>query len=218
MMRPLSVDAAAPPVPVRHGHASRGPGDAGFTLIELLIAILLFALLSAAAAALLSFAVDARGLTGERLDTLAAVTRSRALFAADIGQAAARPWRDARGTPHPALTGRDGDTLLTLVRRGWRNEAGAARASLQRVEYRLVDGRLERRAWPLVDGAAAYPPAVLLTGVTALALRFHHQGQWQDRWDPATSDSLPDAVAIDITATGLPALHQAFLVGPGGGR
>jgi type II secretion system protein J len=59
---------------------------------------------------------------------------------------------------------------------------------------------------------------VLLTGVTALALRFHHQGQWQDRWDPATSDSLPDAVAIDITATGLPALHQAFLVGPGGGR
>ncbi|MFZ4109665.1 MAG: type II secretion system minor pseudopilin GspJ [Polymorphobacter sp.] len=202
----------------RCGEAAQDYREAGFTLIELLIAILLFALLSTAAAALLSFAVDARGRTGERLDTLAAVTRSRALLAADIGQAAARPWRDARGSPHPALTGREGDSLLILVRRGWRNDGGTARASLQRVEYRLVDGRLERRAWPLVDGAAAYPPAVLLTGVTALALRFHHQGQWQDRWDPVISDSIPTAVAIDITATGLPALHQVFLVGPGSAR
>jgi general secretion pathway protein J len=194
------------------------PRDAGFTLVELLIAILLFALLSAAAAALLSFAVDARGRTGERLDTLAAVTRTRALLAADLGQAAARPWRDDRGTPRPALVGREGDTLLTLVRRGWRNDGSASRSSLQRVEYRLFAGRLERRAWPMVDGAAPYPPAVLLTDVTALDLRFHSAGQWQDRWDPATRDSLPDAVAIDITATGLPPLHQAFLVGPGAAR
>ncbi len=192
--------------------------DAGFTLVELLIAILLFALLSAAAAALLSFAVDARGRTGERLDTLAAVTRTRALLAADLGQAAARPWRDDRGILRPALVGREGDALLTLVRRGWRNDGGAARPSLQRVEYRLVAGRLERRAWPLVDGAAAYPPAVLLTGVTALDLRFHSAGQWQDRWDPAARDSLPAAVAIDIAATGLPPLHQAFLVAPGAVR
>ena len=194
------------------------PAETGFTLVELLIAILLFALLSAAAAALLSFAVDARARTSERLDTLAAVTRTRALLTADLGQAAPRPWRDDRGLPRPALVGREGDALLILVRRGWRNEAGAARPSLQRVEYRLVNGRLERRAWPLVDGAEAMPPAVLLTGVTALAVQFHSAGAWQDRWDPQASDILPDAIAIDITATGLPPLHQAFLVGPGAER
>ena len=94
----------------------------------------------------------------------------------------------------------------------------APRSSLQRVEYRLVAGRLERRAWPLVDGAAPYPRAVLLSGITALDLRFHNAGQWQDRWNPATSNSLPAAVAIDITATGLPPLHQAFLVAPGAVR
>ena len=198
-------------------HAPPAP-ETGFTLVELLIAILLFGLLSAAAAALLGFAVDARGRTNERLETLAAVTRTRALLTADLGQAAARPWRDDRGTQRPALLGRDGDTLLTLVRRGWRNDGNAARASLQRVEYRLVAGRLERRAWPLVDGAAPYPAAVLLTGVTAIALRFHSAGQWQERWDPVASDSLPDATAIDITATGLPPLHQAFALAPGAVR
>jgi len=197
------------------GLTALSPRQRGFTLVELLIAILLFALLSAAAAALLSFAVDARARTGERLDTLAAVTRTRALLGADLGQAAARPWRDDRGTQRPALVGSDGDTLFTLVRRGWRNDGNAARSSLQRIDYRLVAGRLERRAWPLVDGAAPYPPAVLLTGVTALSVRFHSAGQWQDRWQPLATDSLPDAIAIDITATGLPPLHQAFLLGPG---
>ena len=112
-----------------------------------------------------------------------------------------------------------GKSSLLRIRCGVsRPDGGAARASLQRVEYRLVAGRLERRAWPLVDGAAAYPPAVLLTGITALDLRFNSAGRWQDRWDPATSDSLPAAVAIDITATGLPPLHQAFLVAPGAVR
>ena len=150
--------------------------DAGFTLVELLIAILLFALLSAAAAALLSFAVDARGRTGERLDTLAAVTRTRALLTADLGQAAARPWRDDRGTLRPALVGREGDALLTLVRRGWRNDGGAARASLQRVEYRLLEGRLERRSWTMIDGAAPKSEVVMLSGVRRMRLRYRNRG------------------------------------------
>lgn len=201
----------------------RAPGNAfpqvtGFTLVELLIAVLLFGLLSAAAAALLRFGVDARGRTFERLDTLAAVNRTRSLLAADLGQAAPRPWRDAAGAGQPAFSGGDGVALLRLVRRGWRNETAAPRSSLQRVEYRLNGDRLERISWPMVDGAEANPPATLVSGITALRLRFHSEGEWRDRWDPEVSDQLPDAVELTITAPSVPALRQAFLVGPGGGQ
>jgi general secretion pathway protein J len=178
----------------------------------------LFALLSAAAAGLLRFGVDARGATFSRLDTLAATTRTRALLAADLGQAAARPWRDESGAGHPAFAGNSGGVLLQLVRRGWRNDGAAPRASLQRVEYRLTGDRLERRSWPMVDGAVANPPAVMISGVTGLSLRFHSEGEWRDRWDPQRRDQMPDAVELTITARTVPMLRQAFLVAPGGAQ
>lgn len=188
----------------------------GFTLVELLVAILLFALLSAAAAGLLRFGVDARGRSFERLDNLASIGRMRALLAADLGQAASRPWRDETGARQPAFNASGGSgVLLQLVRRGWRNDGAAPRASLQRVEYRLAGDRLERRSWPMVDGSAANPPATLVSGVTGLNLRFHAQGQWLDRWDPTARDAMPDAVELTITAKAVPALRQVFLVGPG---
>lgn len=184
----------------------------GFTLVELLIAILLFALLSAAAAGLLRFGVDARERTNERLDALAAVTRARALLTADLGQAAARPWRDETGARRPAFSG--GGTVLRMVRRGWANEGGAARSSLQRVEYRLAGDRLERQSWPMVDGSAPNAASVLVSGVSALGLRFHSGGQWLDRWEPERRDRMPDAVEVTVTAKAMPAVTQAFVVGP----
>jgi general secretion pathway protein J len=190
----------------------------GFTLVELLVAILLFALLSAAAAGLLRFGVDARGASFARLDVLATTTRTRALMAADLGQAAARPWRDETGAAHPAFAGNSGGSLLQLVRRGWRNDAASPRSSLQRVEYRLAGDRLERLSWPMVDGAAANPPATLINGVKQVRLRFFSEGQWRDRWDPENPGRMPDAVEMTITAGNAPALRQAFLVAPGGGQ
>ena len=51
-----------------------------------------------------------------------------------------------------------GDPILVLARAGWSNPNGAPRPSLQRVEYRVVEGRLERRASTLAAGfrAAGY--------------------------------------------------------------
>ncbi len=187
---------------------------AGFTLVEMLVALLIFALLSAAGVALLAFGIDGRARSAQRLDTLAAVTRSRALLTADLAQAAPRPWRDSAGARQPAFAS-GGAVLIGVVRRGWRNDSGAPRASLQRVAYRLVDGRLERATAPMVDGAAETAPAVLLRGVGALQLRFHSAGQWRDRWQPATADALPDAVELTLAADGVPALRQVFLVGAG---
>lgn len=189
------------------------PTRAGFTLVELLVALLIFALLSAASAALLRFGVDARQATGQRLDRQAALVRLRALLAADLAQAAPRLWRDVDGVRQAAFASEDAQLLL--VRRGWRNDRGAERSSLQRVEYRLAGGRFERHVAPMLDGTAFGPPAVLAEGVTTVRWRFFADGAWRDRWDALAPAALPLAVELTLAATGMPEVRQRFLVGPG---
>lgn len=184
----------------------------GFTLVEMLVALSIFALLSIAGVSLLSFSIDSRQRSGERLDTLASLVRTRSLLSADLAQATPRLWRDENGLRRPAFSGGAG---LELVRSGWRNDGGAPRSSLQRVSYRLEGDRLERISAPMVDGAAPNPPAVLLNGVKALRLRYHAGGAWRDDWQPVTADALPDAVEVTIESTALLPLRQIFVVGPG---
>jgi general secretion pathway protein J len=196
--------------------ASRPHGSAGFTLVELLIAMLIFGLLSAAATALLSFGIDARSRTAERLGTLSDTVRLRALLTNDLAQAAPRPWRDSNGTRQAAFTGNNGPgPLLGFVRRGWRNDSGVPRASLQRVEYRLAQGRLERLSAPMLDGTGLLPPAVLLDDVSAIQVRFFSDGQWLSSWQSDTIDSMPAAVEVTVITRREPQLRQVFLVGPG---
>lgn len=185
---------------------------AGFTLVEMLVALFVFALLATAATALLSFGVDARERVTARLDDAAALTRTRALLGADLAQAAPRPWRDAAGLMQPAFTATPAG--LTLVRRGWANPDGAARASLQRVQWRLVDGRLERQAAAMVDGTPLGPPAVLLTGLERLEVRVIADRGWRTDWRPAVPDGLPQGVELTLTGPAIGTLRQVFIVGP----
>lgn len=187
----------------------------GFTLVELLIGLLIFGLLSASGVALLAFSVDARAASAARVDGLAAALRTRALLTADLAQAAPRLHRRADGTVAPAFAAGEDGALFAFVRRGWANEDGAPRASLQRVDYRLTDGRLERVAYPHVDGAAPGPAAVLMTGVRAIELRYRLRGEWRDRWDSVRPDAMPQAIEAIITLDGAPELRQLFLVGAG---
>ena len=185
----------------------------GFTLVELMVALLIFGLLSASGVALLSFGVDTRARAGERIDELSATLRTRSLLTADLAQAAPRTYRRADGTVMPAFRGGEPEALLAFVRRGWANDDDASRSSLQRVEYRLRDGRLERIAVPHVDGAEPGPAAVLLTGVRAIELRYRTRGEWRDRWDSTRPDAMPEAVEAIIALEGAPELRQLFLVG-----
>ncbi|KAB7648993.1 type II secretion system minor pseudopilin GspJ [Polymorphobacter fuscus] len=188
---------------------------AGFTLVEMLIALSIFALLSIGGVSLLSFSIDSRQRTTERLDSLASVVRTRSLLTADLAQATPRTWRDESGLRRPAFAGNSGEAALQLVRGGWANDGAAPRSSLQRVAYRLDGDRLVRTAAPMVDGTAESPPAVLLTGVTSLKMRFHAGGEWRDDWQPVTDDALPDAVEVTVASAAIPPLRQVFLVGPG---
>lgn len=197
---------------------SRATDRAGFTLIEVIIALLIFALLAAAGVLVLSQSIDNRFVVKASTDRTAELQRLRATLRADLGQAAPRRVRAANGQPAfaPILAAEaPGDPLLVLVRAGWSNPDGRPRASLQRVEYRLVEDRLERRVYPYLDGARPGPPQVLYQGVSAPALAFIAQGVETPRFLPSPDRPLPDAVRLDLTLEGYGPVRQLFVVGGG---
>lgn len=189
----------------------------GFTLVEMLVALFVFALIAAASAALLRSSVDSEEASREALDAVSAIRRMNIILDRDIGQAVARPHRDRTGAIQTAFFGNDGSRPLvfTLVRRGWTNYDDEPRSSLQKVEYRFVDGRIERRAFPRVDGADPAPPTTVIDDIGALAIRYLHEGEWRDRWDPSGPDLMPAAVEITFEHSPSGVIRQVFLVGGG---
>lgn len=190
----------------------------GFTLVEALVALMLFALIAAAGTTVLSASIDSRFAVRSATDRTGALQRTRSLLRADLGQTTDRRTRDRDGEPRPlAMAGssRPGDPVLTLTRAGWSNAVGAGRSSLQRVEYRLVDGRLERRTSPFLDGSRPGPPQQLLSGVTDLTVTFIRDGQEASTPVPGQDGRPPDAVRIGLTLEGYGQMNQLFLVGSG---
>ncbi|HEY0149504.1 MAG TPA: type II secretion system minor pseudopilin GspJ [Allosphingosinicella sp.] len=207
------------PNPPRNGegdHAQHGGGgfETGFTLVELLVSLTIFGMLSAAGVTLLSFSVRSQEAAETRLADLSQLRRASTLLAADLGQAAARMHRDEAGAPLPAFTG--GGATIGFVRRGWENVDAAARPSLQRVEYRVAAGKLERLSWPMVDGAPPRAAVTMLDGVRSIAFRYRSAtGDWRDRWDPEKPDELPLAVELVAETERSGVTRQLFLTGRG---
>lgn len=193
--------------------------EGGFTLIELLVALMIFAMLAAAGVLLLGNSVSAQAQIKLRLDDMAAVQRAGGALAADLGQAVPRISRTEAGTLAPAFwSHREGESvpMLQFVRGGWDNLGDLPRPSLQKVEYWVRQGRLERRTYAQVDGAAGDEPAALLDHVEDVALRFRDaKGDWRDEWTPTQPDQMPRAVEMTVMRTGEPPVTLRFLVGPG---
>lgn len=197
----------------------RRSAEHGFTLVEVMVALMIFGMIAAAGVALLSFSVRAQGATATALDDIGAVNRLSSILTADLAQAQDRPTRDTAGALLPAFTGTAaGAPLLRFVRAGWANIDNAPRSSLQKVEYRLTTGGLERLGYPALDGAAPLPAALLLDRIRAVTLRFRYAGAWADRWDGNAQAALPQAVElVAVRQNGL-RYRMIFLVGTGAPR
>ncbi|TPW04619.1 MAG: proteinral secretion pathway protein J [bacterium] len=191
---------------------------AGFTLVEVMISLMIFAMLAAAGAAVLSGAINNRFAIKAASDRVGDLQRMRGLLRADLGQAAARRSRGPTGrpTPQPIIGATaPGEPILLLNRAGWSNPGGQARPSLQRVEYRLVEGRLERRASTHLDGARPGPPQVLYRGVSDVTVNFVRDGVAAPAFISSYDRPLPDAVRIEMTIEGFGRVEQLFIVGSG---
>ncbi len=192
----------------------------GLTLLELLVAMAVFAVIGATAYSGLDTVLATRAALAERSEQLRRLQLGMEWLRRDLEQLAARPVRDSFGSQQPALVG---DTrrpmLLSLTRSGYDNPLATQRAGLQRLSYRWDGDRLLRSTSPVLDGADLdqAPAAELLTGVTAVRLRFlDRQNRWQPRWPvpPAEPDSalLPRAIEIELELDGWGTVRRVFIM------
>ena len=190
----------------------------GFTLVEMLIALMIFGMLTAAGVTLLTLTVRTQETSERLLGQLGQVRALSALLTADLGQAAPRIRRDRDGRRIAAFRGSAGneDQLIVLTRRGWDEESDSPHSALQRVEYRLSEGRLVRRVFTQVDGVARAVTQELLGGVRSARLRYRdREGGWRDNWDPTDPSLLPRAVELITDDEVHGQVRQLFLVGGG---
>ncbi len=201
-------------LPTRHQLGN----EAGFTLVEMMVALLIFTILSVAGVVLLRSAVDSSEVTAENLGRMADMQRFVSLMESDFSQAVPRSYRDSGGQRTAAFKSGSGgptDPLFAFTRGGNSNVNDARRSNLQRVEYRLINGELQRLNYVTTDGGAISEPAVLLTGVTDASLRFRDKrGIWSDRWESERLADMPRAVEISFELEGRQIRHM-FLVGAG---
>ncbi|MDB5704944.1 MAG: type secretion system protein GspJ [Sphingomonas bacterium] len=196
----------------------RRSAEHGFTLIEVMISLMIFGMLAAAGVALLSFSVRAQAVTGAKLDDVQALNRLSSALAADLAQASSRRTRNENGDLLPAFTGEAGSgmtPMVRLVRGGWSNLDAAPRPAEQRIEYRLDNGELQRIAYPMLDGAQPLQPAVLLTHVRQVSLRYRLDGAWGDHWEGSPIAALPQAMEMRVVRDDGVEFRQLFLVGSG---
>ncbi|OYW85306.1 MAG: type II secretion system protein GspJ [Sphingobium sp. 32-64-5] len=125
--------------------------------------------------------------------------------------------RTENGLLAPAFFSRtpsDQEPFLQFVRGGWSNLDDAPRASVQKVEYWLREGRLERRGYPMVDGARGDEPVLLLEDVRALSIAFRDRhGEWVEEWQQTRPQAMPVAMRLIVTRAGQPPLTLLFQVG-----
>lgn len=184
----------------------------GFTLLELLVAIAIFTIVAAMAMGGFHQLVKQREQASDAMQRIRMVQRCVMRMSQDLEQLSARPIRDATGNADaPALyASNNGSDIIEFSHAGWFNPTGINRSTFQRVRYRLVDNKLYRDYWPMLDRTLNTLPVQtqLLDKVTSVTLRYMSESrEWQTSWPPTqisgpqtanTGRSLPVAVEFTI--------------------
>jgi len=180
----------------------------GFTLLELLVVLVIFSVLSVLAYGGLGSVLTMRSQVALALERTNALQKGYLRLRNDFQQLRARPIRDDYGIVQPALLVRH-DGSVEFTRSGWRNPLNLPRAALERVAYRVEDGRLLRSSWRVLDRGQNTQPAevVVLDQVEEAAWRFlDAKREWQTSWPEATgllnanaAEPPPPPQAVELT-------------------
>ena len=180
----------------------------GFTLLEILVATVILAVMGVIAYRGIAEARVAVGNAEGHLDRLRHVQRAVQLVTADFRNVTRRSVREPIGDGYRATLMRDpsGVALVELSRAGWSNGAGLPRGTVQRVVYRLEEGKLFREHWNVVDPTLATPlmKRELLDGVERVEIRYFTAGrEWIAEWPQVGGtrevDFYERPLAVEIT-------------------
>lgn len=167
----------------------------GFTLIEVLVALFISAIVAVMAYSGLSSALQQREVIQANALRTKDMLQFWTLLERDVLQMVAKPIRDGYEQTQPALLGGAANIdFLAFTRTGWYNPAGNQRSHMQRVNYTLQDGKIQRAMWADVDATtlSEAQSAVVLDDVDDVFVRFLRVGQgarddglggeWVDEW------------------------------------
>jgi general secretion pathway protein J len=182
---------------------TRARSHRGFTLIEVLVAVLIFALLTAAAYAAVDTLLRSRQALHARAESLQQLQTAMGRFERDLRQAMSVPVRDEYGDAQALLRGNA--SAIELTRAGLANPLGQTRARIERVQWALQEKTLNRASFGVLDRAANSRPQIvpMLQDVAAIRISYFDGGQWRNQWPrpdapPDQPKLLPMAVAMEI--------------------
>ncbi|MGL4206665.1 MAG: type II secretion system minor pseudopilin GspJ [Aeromonadaceae bacterium] len=192
--------------------------SAGFTLLEVLLALVVFATLSLSAYQVLQGVLKSDEKSRIKVERLATLQRSLALLERDFSQIINRPSRiqgEASSVVFQAARYQmeSDDWSVSFVRGGWLNPGAVLpRSQLQKVGYRLREGKLERLSYLYVDPVIGTEPTVtpVLEQVKNFGLRFWNGTEWVEEW--SKSSALPAAVEVTLVLEDYGKIRRLFLV------
>lgn len=192
--------------------------SAGFTLLEVLLALVVFATLSLSAYQVLQGVLKSDEKSRIKVERLATLQRSLALLERDFSQIINRPSRiqgEASSVVFQAARYQmeSDDWSVSFVRGGWLNPGAVLpRSQLQKVGYRLREGKLERLSYLYVDPVIGTEPTVtpVLEQVKNFGLRFWNGTEWVEEW--SKSSALPTAVEVTLVLEDYGKIRRLFLV------
>jgi len=199
------------------------PPSRGFTLLELLIAMAVFSILSLMAYNGLDSIITTKTHTEQVSKRLVKLQQAFMFIGRDIEQTVSRSVRDGFGELQPAMRGSTfGSEVLTLTRAGYSNPLQLTRSHLQRVAYKLVDDKLLRLSWKMLDQDFTQQPQLqeLLDKVEKVEIRFFDrqsqlQGQWPSGFGENDNIILPRAVEFKIILEDMGEVRRLYNVPQG---
>lgn len=200
----------------------RHSSDKGFTLLELLVALAIFAIMAAGIYSSLAMLLATSSRLDESGKSLRELQKTMQVLGRDLGQVTNRPVRGGYDVELPPLLWPGTEERLEMTSAGRSNPLGQPRCSLQRLAFRLRDGKLERLSWPVLDQAQDSAPYIqpLLSGVSNFEVSFlTGQDQSFPDWPPANPPpqvtALPRAVRVVLEVEGWGRLERLFLLAGG---
>lgn len=194
----------------------------GFTLLEVLIAMGIFAIVSAMSYGTLIHVLDQQQILERERTMWRNLSLVMLRIEDDLSHTRQRPVRNIYGATIAAFLGQPSDSravgppALEFTRGGQWVLASGTNAGVQRIAYRLREGKLWREVWPSLDRSPTSEPrtTVLLSDVEEFEVRFYSsEGKWVSRWPiEDKTATLPRGVEVSLKLQHQETLTRLFVV------